>query len=146
MKKFFISTVKAILLVMLCSGLLIGCNDEDDDKNSPISNAIASNDPSYGFMVNSTQYHLALDLGEKEKFEFSLSPGMTIGVRLKVKRTYVLHVVVLNAAGRTVSEYVNSFYIDDVPLDNQLKDYLCSWYVEFTPKYPEYGFANKFGT
>ena len=96
--------------------------------------------------MNSTRYRLVIDLAEREKFEFELAPGMTVGIYLQVKKTHTLHVVVLNQAGRAISEYVNSFYIDDIPLDNQLKDYICSWYVEFTPEFPEYGFANRFGT
>jgi hypothetical protein len=147
MKESFITIVKVLLFISLCLGLLVSCgDDDDDDKYSFVSGTISNTDPSYGFMANSTPYHLVIDLGEREDFEFTLAPGMITGMHLKEKRTYVLHVVVLNESGRAISEYLNSFYIDDVPLDNQLKDFVCSWFVEFTSKYPESGFANNFGT
>jgi len=146
MKKFFIITVKVILIVSLCLGILVSCGDDDDDKSSVISGAVMDADPSYGFMVNSTGFRLLIDLGEREEFDVSLAPGEIIWIRLKENRTYVLHVVVLNETGRGLAEYVNSFYIDDVPLDNYLMDFVCSWYVEFTPVYPGDGFANRFGS
>ena len=144
MKTFFRLTRRVLLAGLVCVGVLTGCSDEDDSGNGV--SAITSADPSHGYMLNSTPYHLQIDLGEKEKFELSLNPGMLIEMKLDTNRTYVLHVVVMNAANRAVSEYVNTFYIDDIPLDNQLNDFVCSWYVEFTPTYPEYGFANNFGT
>ena len=146
MKKYCMTTVKILLVVFLCTGVLVSCGDDDDDKDSTIMDAIANADPSYGFMVNSTQYRLVIDLGEEEEFEIALDPGMIIDMQLKERKTYILHVVVMNTRGRAISEYVNSFYIDEIPLDNQLGDFICSWYVEFTPNQPESGFANNFGT
>ena len=145
MKRSFIRTVKVILLVSLCLGVLVSCGD-DDDNGVTISNVITDADPSYGFIVNSTGYQLLIDFGEEEKFELRLVPGQILQVNLRENRTYVLHVVVLDIRGGAISEYNNTFFIDDVPLDNQFRDVLCSWYVEFTSNYPEYGFANKFGT
>ena len=146
MKRFFIMTVKVILLVSLCLGVLVSCGDDDDNKDLTVSNALTSADPSYGFMVNSSGYQLLIDFGEEESFELSLVPGQILQVNLQENRTYVLHVVVLDIRGGAISEYINTFFIDDIPLDNQFRDILCSWYVEFTSTYPEYGFANKFGT
>ncbi len=147
MKRFFIITVKGILLAALCVGVLISCDDDDDDDNNlTISGTLVNADPSYGFIGNSTEFRLQIDLGEKEDFTLNLAPGQIIGVQLKENKTYILHVVVLNQGGGALSEYVNSFFIDDIPLDNQFKDVLCSWYVEFVSNYPEYGFGNEFGT
>lgn len=145
MKSFFITLGKLLLIVMVCSGLLTACNN-DDGKKGAISGAISTPDPSYGFLVNATPYRLQIDFGEKETFDLILSPGQILGVHLDTKRAYVMHVVVLNTAGRVVSDYMNGFYVDEIPLDNQLRDFVCSWYVEFTANYPEYGYANDFGT
>jgi hypothetical protein len=146
MRRFLITMMKVILLGLLCSGVLVSCNDDDNNQKSTITSAIGNSDPSYGFLLNSTPYLLKIDLGEEETFTIELNPGMLLGMHLKENKTYVLHVVILNNVGRVVSEYVNSFYIDAVPLDNQLEDFICSWYVEFTPTFPETGFVNKFGT
>lgn len=144
MKTLFRFTLWMLVVGLGCAGMLIGCGDEDTSDHGVSS--ITSADPSHGYMLNSTPYYLQIDLGEKEEFALRLNPGMLIEMNLDTNRTYVLHVVVLNSANRTVSEYINTFYIDDIPLDNQLNDFVCSWYVEFTPNYPEYGYANNFGT
>ncbi len=146
MEKFFLTTVKVLFIVFLCINFLISCNDDDDDDNSSILGSIASADASYGFMANSTSYSLVIDLGEKEEFEITLEPGAIVEMKLQENKTYVIHVVVMNTAGRALSEYINSFFIDDIPLDNQLSDFVCSWYVEFTSNQPLSGFANEFGT
>lgn len=140
MKRFFLT----LFIVVLCTGFLVNCGDDDDD--SLIMSSIANDDPSYGFMVNSTQYRLVIDLDEKEEFDIALDPGMIIDMRLRTRKTHVLHVVVLDGANRALSEYINTFYIDEIPLDNQIKDFVCSWYVEFTPEQPLSGFANKTGS
>lgn len=142
MKRFFIVMVKIILCISLCLGVLVSCDNNDDDKNLTITNA----DPSYGFMANSTEYHLLIDFGEKEKFELRLPPRQVIEMNLQYNRTYVMHVVVLNNWGGVISEYINAFFIDNIPLDNQFREVVCSWYFEFISNYPEYGFANKSGT
>jgi hypothetical protein len=131
-------------IILLCAVMLAGCDDDDD--NGPRISSISNVDPSYGFMINSTDYHLTIDINEVEKFEINLDPGMVIGLRLDENRSYTMHVVVLNSRGRVVSEYNNSFFIDNIALDNQLSDFVCSWYVEFSPDSSEYGFTNNFGT
>jgi len=145
MKKFFTIAGKIVVGVGLCLGLLGSCEDNDKKDTSPNS-PVTEADPSYGFMLNSTPYSLNIDLGEEEDFNINLAPGQLLGTYLKENKTYVIHVVVLNNARRAISEYVTSFYVDDIPLDNQLTDFLCNWYVEFTSTYPELGFTNKFGT
>lgn len=142
----YLRTLMTLLLIgMGCMGLLTSCEDDDDDYD-PLSEAISDTDPSYGFLLNATSYRLQIDLGEVEEFKIVLNPGQLKLARLDPDRTYILHVLVLDTAGRVVSEYVNTFYIDNIPLDNQLRDFLCSWFVEFTPNNPLYGFANNFGS
>lgn len=144
MKKQVLLALRIVLLCILCTGMLSGCDDDNDSGNKNIiTTAIDDPDASRGFIMNSLNYTVILDLDEKEKFNLSLSPGMTVELRLKENKTHLLHVVVLSAEGRVIREFVNSFYIDDVPLDNQLKDFLCSWYVELIS---EYGFGNNLGT
>ena len=145
MKKFFTIAGKIVVGVGLCLGLLGSCGDNDEKNTSPNS-PVTEADPSYGFMLNSTPYDLNIDLGEEEDFNIDLAPGQLLGMYLQENKTYVIHVVVLDNARRAVSDYLTSFYIDDIPLDNQLTDFLCNWYVEFTSTYPELGFTNKFGT
>ena len=145
MKRFFIRAVKVVLLVSLGSGIFVSCGD-DDEKDVTISGALANADPSYGFIVNSTDYQLLIDFGEKEKFDLKLAPRQMLYITLKENRTYVMHVVVLNNEGGAIADYNEAFFIDNVPLDNQFRDIVCSWYFEFTSNYPEYGFANNSGT
>ena len=145
MKRFFIGAMKVFLLVSLCSGVLVNWGD-DDDKDVTISGALTDADPSYGFIVNSTDYQLLIYFGEKEKFDLTLVPRQMLYITLKENRTYVMHVVVLNSGGGVVADYIEAFYIDNIPLDNQFRDVVCSWYFEFTSNYPEYGFANNSGT
>lgn len=136
-------SAKLVMLVLLCAGLIMSCKDDDDDNLSPNSEILGNINPGYGFLVNSTDYRLVIDLDEQETFEVTLNPGATMGIALHEKKTHVIHVLMVNGAGRVVTEYVNSFYIDDIPLDNQLNDFVCNWYVEF---FAESGFVNKFGT
>lgn len=146
MKRFFMITVNVMLCVSLCLGVLVSCDDDDDDKNLTVSDALSEADPSYGFMANSTEYQLLIDFGEKEKFNFRLAPGQVVEMNLQYNKTYVMHVVVLNTWGGAISEYINAFFIDNIPLDNQFREIVCSWYFEFISNYPEYGFTNEFGT
>ena len=132
-----------LALVLLCSGLLLSCSDDDDDNGVVIANTQTSANPEYGFIVNSLAYTVVLDFNEREEFTTTLTPGMIIEMNFQEKKTHLLHVMVMNDAGRIFAEYVNSFYIDDVPLDNQLGDFQCSWYIELIS---EYGFDNNFGT
>ena len=62
MKRFFIGAVNVILLVSLCSGVFVSCGD-DDEKDVIVNGALANADPSYGFIVNSTDYQLLIDFG-----------------------------------------------------------------------------------
>ncbi|GAK55785.1 hypothetical protein U27_02744 [Candidatus Vecturithrix granuli] len=143
MKKQVLLALRIVFVFTLCIGMLSGCDDDDNGNKNAITTAIDKPDASHGYIMNSLSYTVLIDIDEKEKFNLSLSPGMTVELRLKANKTHLLHAVVLNAQGRVMQEFVNSFYIDDVPLDNQLKDYLCSWYVELTS---EYGFGNNLGT
>ena len=142
MKKNFKTSLKILFIVFLCAGILVGC-DDDDDKKNVITNAIADSDPSQGFIVNSLDYRVVIDFNEKEEFNASLDPGMILEINLTDNTTHLLHVVVLNGEGRIISEYSNSFYIDNIPLDNQLKDFLCSWYIDLVS---ESGYGNDFGS
>ena len=127
----------------LCLGLLGNCKS-DDNKSSGISNVIVAPDPGAGFLLNSTPYSLAIDFQEAETFSVNLAPGKLLEINLTENKTYTIHVVALNAAGRVVSEYNYNFYINDVPLDSQLADFVCNWFVEFMPKYAEFGFTNRY--
>ena len=144
MQKQFFLVLKCVLLFVLCVGILSGCDDSDGNgKSNVITTAIDDPDPKRGFIMNSLNYTLVIDIDEKEEFRMSLSPGAIVEISLKEQKTHLLHAVVLNAEGRVVNDFVNSFYIDEVPLDNQFKDFLCSWYVEIVS---EYGFGNDMGT
>ncbi|MBD3308699.1 hypothetical protein GF339_19965 [candidate division KSB3 bacterium] len=144
MRKYLSTMATLVLLLGLCSGIIVGCDDDDDDSRSTIMDTIANDDPSYGFLVNSTTYRMVLDLGEAERFNLTLEPGAIISLNLQTQKTHLIHVVVLNQANRAIADYVNGFYIDEIPLDNRLKDFICSWYVEFISD--ESGFGNNFGT
>jgi hypothetical protein len=149
MKKFWRITIKAIMLVLLGLGMMMGCNDDkknSDSKQSSPTNVIGTADPSYGYLVNETPYRLKIDIDEEETFTVELPSGMLLGMSLTPNKTHVLHVAVLNSASKVVAEYTNSLYIDEYPLDHQLLNFICSWYVEFTDNHPEYGFANNFGS
>lgn len=144
MQKQFFLVCKYVLLLLLCVGIMTGCDDDDDNgDNIAITSAIDQPDPKRGFIMNSLDYMVVIDIDEKEKFRMSLSPGMIVELKLQEKKTHVLHAVVLNTQGRTIHEFVNSFYIDEFPLDNQFKDFVCSWYVELVS---EYGFGNDMGS
>lgn len=142
MKKQVLLALRIVFVVTLCIGMLSGCDDDNGD-NHVLTTAIDTPDASHGYIMNSLSYTVLIDIDEKEKFNLSLSPGMTVELSLEENKTHLLHAVVLNAQGRVIQEFVNSFYIDNVPLDNQLKDYLCSWYVELIA---ESGFGNNLGT
>ena len=142
MKRSVIIIGKLVFIVLVCLGVLASCSDDDDNTSSTTA-AIVANDPSYGFIANSTNYRMVIDIGEKKAFQFTLEPGATIDLNLHQKKTHVAHVVLLNAADRVVADYVNSFYIDEIPLDSQFRDMICSWYAEFIS---ESGFGNNFGT
>lgn len=143
MKKQVLLALRILFVFTLCIGILSGCDDDDNGNKRVITTAIDKPDASHGYIMNSLNYTVLIDIDEKEEFNLSLRSGMTVELRLKENKTHLLHAVVLDAQGRVMREFVNSFFIDDVPLDNQLKDYLCSWYVELTS---EYGFGNNLGT
>lgn len=144
MQKQFFLVVKYVVLFVLCVGILAGCDDDDGNGNKAvITTAIADSDPARGFIMNSLNYTVVIDIDEKEEFRMAIGPGGIVEVSLKAKKTHLLHVVVLNAQGRVVNEFMNSFYIDEVPLDNQFRDFLCSWYVELVS---EHGFGNYMGS
>lgn len=140
------TTLKLLLVSVVCIGMLGSCGDDDDNNYEPLSESIASTDPSYGYMWNNTRYTLQIDFGEVEEFNVTLAPGAMMLAQLTTDRTYIMHVVVMNSRMRVVSEYINALYVDNIPLDNQFRDFVCSWFVEFTPNYPEYGYANNFGS
>ncbi len=146
MKRFLLHGLKVLLIVCVCSGFLVSCGDDDDDNDSGVTNSISDDNPSYGFMLNSTQYRLLIDIDDKDEFEIALDPGMIIDMHLQTRKTHLMHVLVLNQSSTIIGEYINGFYVDEYPLDNQLKDFLCNWYVEFTAEYPFTGWANEFGT
>lgn len=142
MKRLY-KIIISLFVVVVLSGFLVSC-ESDDESNSNVSDVIGDDDPGQGFLANSTSYRLLLDFEETNEFNVALDPGMIIEMRLSSRQTHLIHIVVLDTrTGRAVSEYVNSFYIDDIPLDNKLHDFVCSWYIEFMS---ESGFANKFGT
>ena len=128
-------------MIVLCFGVLGGCSDDDD--NNPATSAIESRDPSYGFLLNSTPYRIALDFGQQNEFQTTLEPGELMSINMNTDRTHLVHAVVLNGNDRAIADYVNSFFIDKFALDNQLRDFICSWYVEFRS---ESGFYNRFGS
>ncbi|PID56469.1 hypothetical protein CSB45_11500 [candidate division KSB3 bacterium] len=130
-----------LAVIILCFGVLAGCGDDKD--MSPVSSAIEKRDPSYGFLLNSTPYRLVLDFEEQNRFRKTLEPGELISLTRQKNRTHLVHVVVMDEGDRAITDYVNSFYIDDYALDNQLRDFLCSWYVEFVS---DSGFYNNFGS
>ena len=127
-------------IVMFCFGVFTGCSDDDDN---PTSSALKSENPSYGFFINSTAYRIVLDLGQKNDFDIALEPGEMMSLTLKRGATHSVHAVLVDSADRAVSDYVNNFYIDEYGLDNQFEDFICSWYVEFVS---ESGYANNFGS
>lgn len=142
MKKHITTTGKLLYIILLCVGMLISCSD-DDDKDNPASTAILSADPSDGFLVNSTGFRAVIDFGQQKQFQTTLEPGQMMNLNLQRDKTHVVHVVLLNESDRALSDFVNSFYIDETALDNQLRDFLCSWYVEFVTMS---GYNNRFGS
>ncbi len=131
-------------ILIVCLGFVVSCSDDDDDND--LTGAIATEDPSIGYMLNSTEYRLLIDLNEQEKFDIALDPGTIIEMKLKTRKTHVAHVIVMNSANRAIGEYVDTFYINEIPLDHRFKDFICSWYLEFTPNYPLQGRANLSGS
>ncbi len=143
MKKQILLVLKVILMCSACLGMLGGCDDDDDGNKRIITTAIDQPNASRGYIMNSLKYSVLIDLDEKEEFNLLLGPGMTVELNLQENKTHLLHAAVLNSQGRVIKEFVNSFFINNVPLDNQLKDFLCSWYVEIVS---ESGFGNNIGS
>jgi hypothetical protein len=137
----YVNRIILIIAVVICLGGLISCDDDDETKSTILMEA----DPSLGYLYNSSSYTLKIDLDEKEDFAINLVPQQLYKLNLQADQTHIFHVLVLNSKGRVVSEYVNTFYVNDVPLDNQLSDFMCNWFYEFTDVNPEYGFANRSG-
>ncbi|MBD3308698.1 hypothetical protein GF339_19960 [candidate division KSB3 bacterium] len=132
-----------IIAVGLCVAMLIGCSDDDNGANPTVTQSIANADPSAGFIANATTYRLVIEIDGDTASTFSLDPGVIVNLSLQEQTTHLLHVTVFDGTGDKLAEYLNSFYIDEIPLDNRLNDFLCSWYVEIIS---ESGFANNFGT
>ncbi len=130
---------KLFALLMLSAGALLGCNDDDDDSSIL---GIGKNDATYGFIMNSTAYRVAIDFEQENDFQTVLEPGKSVAYHLKAGRTHMIHAVVLNENSRALSESYYNFYIDEFALDNTLHDFVCSWYVELLY---DSGFGNKSG-
>ena len=143
MKKHITTTGKLLYIILLCVGVLISCSDDDDDTTNSTSTALVSANPSNGFIVNSTDFRAVIDFGQQNQFQTTLEPGQMMNMNLQRNKTHLVHVVLLNESDRALSEFVNNFYIDNTALDNQLRDFLCSWYVEFVTMS---GFNNRFGS
>ncbi len=132
---------QAACLLLCCAALLAGCSDDDNDSRLSTS-VIQSGDARQGYFINSTAYRMVIDLEEQEDFTITLQAGQILAQKLAAKETHVAHVVLLDANDRAVADYVNSFYINEIPLDQQYRDFICSWYVDFLSLS---GFGNDFG-
>lgn len=141
MKQYkMITRVLILLLVILWAIGITSCNK--DEENSFITGS-PNADPGYGYIINSTEYSLAVDVSERGDYQISIAPGGLNAIQLQPRTTHLIHVVMLDNSGRAVAEYVNSFYINEIALDNQVRDFICSWYVEITSTS---GYTNNFGS
>ncbi len=118
-----------------------GC-DSETGRGLPVG-GIPNTDPGHGYVINSTDYTLVVDVNGQDEYQVRIQAGDLLVMGLEQEQTHLLHVVVLDSSGQAVAEYVNSFYINEVALDNQVRDFVCSWYVEVTSAS---GYANRFGS
>ena len=133
MRRHVIQTRKLLCIALICTGLLISCSDDNG----------ARGDPTLGYIVNSTPYRISIDLGLQNDYKWTLGPGELLTLNLERNRTHVISVVFYNNADRVGKEFTSNFYINDIALDNKLRDFLCSWYFEIVSTS---GFGNNSGS
>ena len=122
---------------------ILGLSACESESGRGISSGTPNTDPEYGYVINSTDYTLVIDVDGQEEYQVRIQAGDLLAMALEEEETHLLHVIVLDSSGQALAEYVNSFYIDANALDNQVSDFVCSWYVEVVS---ESGYANRFGS
>lgn len=113
------------VLVALClsCGVLAGCNDDDDSDGG-------REDPTFGYIKNSTIYTIAIDFGTDNNFSTRLAPNEIRGFNMDEGRSHLLHTVVLGGSNQVISEFFTNFNVDRTALDNEWEGFVCSWYVD----------------
>ncbi|PID56468.1 hypothetical protein CSB45_11495 [candidate division KSB3 bacterium] len=136
---FFQRVFAALTLVIALAGIS-GCESE---SSRGITNGVPNTDPEHGYILNSTNYALVIDINGRNEYQVRIQSGEFFAMTLEQERTHLLHVIVLDDSGQALAEYVNSFYINESALDNHVRNFVCSWYVDVTSTS---GYANTFGS
>lgn len=111
-----------LLVFCLSCGGLVGCNDDDSDG--------LADDPTFGYIKNSTTHTIAIDFGKNNDFSTYLAPSEIRGFNMDAGRSHLLHAVALDSGNRAISEFFMNFNVDKTAFDNQWEGFVCSWYVE----------------
>ncbi len=131
MKKSWLRTLRFLSVFVVCClscGILVSCNDDDDDSNRGLP--VAENDPTFGYVRNSTVYTIAIDFGKDNEFSIKLAPDGIHAFNMDKGRSHLLHVVVLDNGNHAISEFFTNFNVDYTALDNEWRGFVCSWYVD----------------
>ncbi len=134
MRRHVILAGKLLCVALMCARLLVGCSDNDDG---------AKGDPELGYIVNSTPYRVAIDIGLKNKYKWTLESGGIMSLELEANKTHAISVILYNNTDRVGEGFTSNFYINEIALDNKLRDFLCSWYYEILSTN---GFSDKTGS
>ena len=143
MKHMYFSSrgLYVLLALLTCILAISGCESESG-RGIPVG-GIPNTDPGHGYVINSTNYTIVIDVNGQNEYQVRIQPGDLLAMGLDQEQTHLLHVIMLNDSGQAVAEYVNSFYINEIALDNQVRDFVCSWYAEVISTS---GYANRFGS
>ena len=124
MKKFHVTNLLLLVIMLAMSLTMMGCSSDDDDESD-------------GLIYNQTSYRAEVNFIGVEVVNVNAGE-LIMNDSLDQDSTYLFQVTLFDSAGNVVITIDSSFYVDDDDENQTINETDCSWFISITENNGEF--------